>query len=105
MTSEQMIDRLYTVVVGIEGEGGMVEDLKSAKESRKNIYKKIEDLEDSVVTKADCADIREKMAEERMAEAKRRRSNWLVVKDIILAICAPGVAALITYLFTRGLPK
>ena len=51
MTQEQMVDRMYAELVGLDGESGLVKDVK-------NDHEKIEYLEDNTIKKTECSEIR-----------------------------------------------
>ena len=62
MTTEQMVERMYTELVGLDGKGGTIRDVRAAEE-------KIDIIEDTMVTKAACKDTRKDTED-------RKEWNW-----------------------------
>lgn len=86
LTIEQMTERMYTAMVGIDGKSGMVKDVADGKKSRKTIYDRIDVIEDSMITKKECKNHRNHAISE-------KRNRWLVIKDILLIIVGPAGGA------------
>jgi len=80
-----MIQRMYTEMIGIDGQGGLVN-------TQRVIKKDVEWIKENMVTEEECANRRE-MCEEHEEKQKdkavsKRRSIWLVVKDIVIVTIA-----------------
>ena len=39
LSNETMIQRMYTEMIGLDGDGGIVKDIRIAKDSRKELHK------------------------------------------------------------------
>lgn len=84
VTQEQMVERMYTEMVGINGKSGMKKDIVAiktetekgfhdARGSRKILHEKVEKIEKQMVTKDECLEIRQTAKEEIKDE---KRWNW-----------------------------
>lgn len=81
MTPEQMLERLFTETVGIDGQGGIkknVEDIKvDGINGRKKLHEKFDAMKEEMMTKEECGAIRK--------ESGNRRDKILMrLKDLIL---------------------
>ncbi len=87
LTSDQMTERMYTEMVGIDGQSGLKRDIldlkqtvkddaDDAKESRKKIHEKIELVEATSMTKEACNAIRAQEAEQENKEEQRVQWSW-----------------------------
>lgn len=82
LTETQMVERMYTEMIGLDGRSGIVKDIEDGKQSRKTIHDKI----DTLVTKTDCKKIRS-------STVSNKRNRWLVIKDILLIVVGPAGGA------------
>jgi len=74
LTTDQMVDRMYTELVGLDGKSGMVKDVKDD-------HEKIEHLEDNTVKKIECSEIRKRTGD-------RKDKILMRIKDIIIIVLA-----------------
>jgi len=79
LSQKSMVERMYTAMVGIDGNGGMVQDITEAKESRGKIHDRIDSIEKNMVSKVKCEAIRK-------GKAGQKRDRWLAVKSILLIV-------------------
>ena len=89
LTETQMVERMYTEMIGLDGRSGIVKDIEDGKQSRKVMHDKI----DTLVTKTDCKKIRS-------STVSSKRNRWLIIKDILLIVVGPagGAGAIILIL-------
>ena len=78
-----MIHRMYTEMIGIDDQGGLVSN-------QREIKKDVAWIKANMVTEEECLDRRvscEEHAEKIKDKAiNKKRSTWLVVKDVILVM-------------------
>lgn len=86
LTEGQMVERMYTAMVGIDGNGGIVKNISEAEKSRKRMHERINTVERDKVNKTECETIRDNIA-------SGKRNRWLVTKDILLIIVGPAGGA------------
>ena len=98
LTSDQMTERMYTEMVGIDGQSGLKRDIldlkqtvkdgaDDAKESRKKIHEKIELVEATSMTKEACNNIRDE-------EERREQWGWKK-KATVMTLRYGGIAAVV----------
>lgn len=97
LTEEQMVERMYTAMVGIDGKSGIVQDITEAKESRGKIHERIDGIEKNMVSKTECKAIRKD-------NISGKRNRWLITKDILLILLGPagGAGSIILILKLSG---
>lgn len=74
LTEQQMLERLYVEMVGLDGQSGMVAEHRQMKSE-------VDEITHKMVTKDDCA-------QTRRAAGNRRDKLLLRLKDIILMVVA-----------------
>jgi hypothetical protein len=83
---------MYTEMVGMDGKSGMKGAIKElewdGREGRKKLHKKIEELEDKIVTKQECKTIREEPMEKRANVLKIRATEAGIIGGIITVVLA-----------------
>lgn len=84
LTTDQMVDRMYTELVGLDGKSGMVKDVKDD-------HAKIEELEDTTVKKTECKEIREKVGNRKDKILMRGKDLLLLILAVITVLVALGV--------------
>jgi len=94
LTEEQMVERMYTAMVGIDGNGGIVKDIVEAEKSRGKIHERINAVEESKVDKTECKTIRDN-------KESQKRSRWLVVKDVLLIVFGPAGGAVMVLIIQK----
>lgn len=116
LTGDQMLERLYTETVGIDGRSGMKGEIRQirreGKEGRAKLHAKVDEIRATMMSKGECAAIREAQEKQETEEERRRRERQdLVVKWLAFIIGPAGGAGLllailkiIDYFAARGGP-
>jgi len=112
-----LVTETHGIVKRIEGElKGINIEMKNGKRQRSELYSQIDELEKTTVKKTDCEKTSlslentiPTLVENAVNKTMngRKRSRWLVTKDILLAVLGPIVGALLGYFFflsQRGTP-
>jgi len=86
LTPEQMTERMYTELVGLNGKSGLVKEVADTKV-------KVEHIESEMVTKPECAAIRKHAGD-------RKDKVLMRIKDVLLVL-----AAIAGILFGSGILK
>lgn len=86
LTESQMVERMYTELVGLDGKSGLVKDVAETK-------KKVGYMETVMVTRPQCAAIRKNAGD-------RKDKVLMRIKDLLLM-----AAAIAGFLFGSGILK
>ena len=108
-TQRDMITGLYTELLGIDGHGGMRQDVKEIRENgkagRSRLHAKIEeveehvdDIKDNMVTDAVCEKRREANGNAKKEKSKTFWDRWPKIVGVILIILGWGISLLLLYL-------
>lgn len=82
--THMMTRELRVVVLGTNGKG-LIGDIEEMKGDEKTIVGRLDNIERNMVTSVTCAATRE-------TDANKKRSRWLVIKDVVLLMLGGGGA-------------
>jgi len=77
----QMVERMYTELLGLDGKSGMKTDVKETKE-------KVITIENNMMSKDACKTIRDEDGEKKDKAGNRKDRILMRIKDVILLILA-----------------
>lgn len=105
---ETLLIETHGMVREMSGKIGTIErDLRNGKEARKRIHTRQDKMEEEYVPKAECAATEEKVTQDikvAVSEAinGKKRSRWLVIKDLLLILFSSGGVGTIVILALLG---
>ena len=88
-----MLHKIYTEMVGLDGKSGMVAEHREMKKDVNHIKK-------NMITKEECKTTRENEGREENSTSKKRWRNWQTVTNIVLTL-----AIVLTFLYGAGVLK
>lgn len=100
LTNEQMLAGLYTEVLGMDGKGGMRQEVrdihKEGKAGRAKLHRKVDYIRKHMMTKGECAALRQQNGQE--ADKNESRTRWrkeFSLKWVALFLGPAGLASLV----------
>ena len=91
-----MVRDLRIIILGTNG-GGVIREIEEMKTDDKTIIGRLANMEKTMMTRADCTQIRDNVV-------AKRRTAWKAINTVILAAVALGgfIVALLVYLGKLG---
>jgi hypothetical protein len=107
MTQRDLLIEIKTELVGMDGKGGMRQDISDVKEAgengRKRLHDKLDDLSKKVVTKEEC-----KTARNNYIEPPKQKKRKAILATRLLEVTIMGgiitiILAILKFVFKVGL--